>query len=354
MKIISVLRIVLLFAVTNSIYSQVSGTKKESEKKQEEKVVQRPSVYDSTKTLEEQYTVENQYQYIGLKLFIPPVISPEDGPLVFSKDGSGFERGNRYYTIIDILKGDAVMQLKQKKVINLCGYQYKDLNSPLWKELVVHVIFVLRDNSKSDSLIAPLYWVVCESKAAPYSSSYFNSFVSVPYFEKQKQLFENQDVINLSDKSKWLCNEVTLLRSKDDTGQDSTYNVFCWLVNENSKRIQRRPPSEKYGRTFITEKEYIRLDHANRNQKEELLKAENDRKEKYKAECISKFGQQKGELITQGKIEVGMTSEMCKVAWGAPWDISKKAIPSGIKEIWFYNWKYNLHFEKGVLVNIEH
>ncbi len=345
----------VLFTAPNFLYSQVTNSKKDSGKKQEEKVVSKPPSCDSTKTLEEQYKLENQYQFIGLQLFLPPVINPEAGPVVFSKKGNGFEKGNRNYTIIDILKGDFKEQLKQKNNSNLCGYRYKDLTSSLWKEMIIHVVFVLKDNDKKDSLNnAPLYWIVCESKVAPYSTSYFNSFISVPYFEKQKQLYQKQDVIKLNDKSKWLCKEVTLLKNKNNGGQDSTYDIFCLLKNDKGQQIQLMPPSDKLGLSFITEKEYIRLDHANKNQKEQLIKEINDAREKHKSECISKFGKHSGELIAQNKIELGMTSEMCRFAWGTPWDTFNSKTSAGAKEIWFYNCKYNLHFEKAILVKIEH
>ena len=82
-----------------------------------------------------------------------------------------------------------------------------------------------------------------------------------------------------------------------------------------------------------------------------MLKEETERKEKRKAECVNKFGKQKGELVALEKIEIGMTTEMCKESWGTPWDVSQA---STTKETWFYNWKYTLHFEKGSLVKIEH
>ena len=338
---------VLLFVNANFLFSQAVIDK-------EEKSVLKPPAYDSTKTLEEQYKPANQYQFIGLQLFLPPVVNPEAGPIVFSKQGNGL-KGNKYYTIIDILQGDAIEHLRQKNLINLCGSRYKDFNSPQWQEMIVYVVFVLKENSKNDSLnTSPLYWVVSQSKIPPYTCSYFNSFITVPYFEKQKQLYLHQDVIKLSDKSKWVCNDVFFIKSKDTLSQDSTYDIFCLLKNDKGEQVQMRPPSEKFGRSFMTEKLLTWLDHANRIEREELYKTENDKKEKRKSECIRRFGQQKGELVAQGKIETGMTKEMCEVAWGTPWDISKIKTSSGTKEIWFYNWKYNLHFEKGILVKIEH
>jgi hypothetical protein len=345
MKIKFLLSLFLLCIVSNFAYSQVAAAIKE------DKVYTKPPAYDSTKTLEEQYKEENQYQFIGLQLTLPPVINPEIGPIVFSKKNPAFEKGGNYI-ITDILKGNILEELKQKKIINLCGYQFKDLSSILWQEMIIHVVFILRDNNRHDTLNnEPLYWIVGERKFAPYCSSYFNSFISTPYFEKQKQLFQNQPVIRLNDKSKWLCKEVTLLKSKGSNNQDSMYDVFCLLTNSKGVKLQLKPPSEKY-RSFITEKQYIWLDHANRNEKEQLIKEENERVEKHKTECVSKFGQRKGVMVAQGKIEPGMTPEMCEVAWGMPWDITKTKTSSATKEVWFYNWKYKLHFENKILVKV--
>jgi len=342
MKIKSLLRFSLFFISSNFLCAQVTFSVKE------ERPYTKPLTYDSTKTFEEQYTLANQYQFIGTQLNLPPVINPEIGPIVFAKKGTGFEKGNRTYTITNVLKGNVLEELKQKKLINLCGFKFKDLNSPLWQDMIIHAVFVLRDNNKQDTLNnAPLYWVVSERKQAPYCSSYFNSFIPTPYFEKQKQLFQNQVIIKLDDKSKWLCKEVTLVKSKGKDNQDSTYDIVCLLTNSKGEHLQLKTPTEK-SRNFITEKEYLWLDHANRNEKEELLKAEKDRKEKHKADCISKFGKPKGTLIALGKIEVGMTEEMCEAAWGKPWDITKAAT----KEAWFYSWRFTLHFENKILVKI--
>jgi hypothetical protein len=344
-----------LLAISLLNTSGLRSQSKERETEREHPGVIRPASYDSTKSLEEQYKPENQYEFIGLQLYLPPVINPQAGPVVFSKHSKDFVKGNRYYTITDILQGDAAAEIRQKKLINQCGYRYKDLETPQSKELIIFTVFVLRDNDKTDTLNnAPLYWLVCESKIQPYSCSSFNSFISTPYFEKQKQLYLNQDVIQLSDKSRWVCKNVSLVKCADKTGTDSIYDIFCLLVNSKGEQMQLRPPSEKYGRNFMTWKEYDRMDHADRNMKMEMYKEDNEKKEKRKADCISKFGQANGELVAAYQIKTGMTEAMCLEAWGKPWDITKSTNKTGTKEIWHYNWKYNLHFEKGVLMRFDH
>lgn len=347
--------IVLLFVNANIVFSQAVVGKEELKKKQEEKVVSKPPSFDSTKTFEEQYKSENQYQFIGLQLFLPPVINPDAEPILFSKQGNGVVKGNRYYTIVDILQGDIIGQLKQKDVTNQCGYRFKDINFLQRKDMVIYVVYVLKDNNKKDSLNnTPLYWIVCRSKQPPYICSDLSPFIAVPYFEKQKQVYKNQHVINLYDKSKWLCKEVSILKNKNKNCQDSAYDVFGLLVNEKGNQILLTTHSDSLGRSFITEKEYIWLDNADRNEREQLYKTLNEKQEKRKSECVKKFGQHFGELVAQDKIEIGMTTEMCKTAWGAPWNISKIKTSAEKKEIWFYNWKYSLHFENGKLIKIEH
>jgi hypothetical protein len=351
MKIKQILILSLLLAMTDFLYAQTTISKDEFNKKLEERIVSKPPSYDSTKTLEEQFKPENQFQFIGMQLYLPPVIHPEAGPVIFSVSNNGFDKGNKYFTITDVLQGNVIQQLKQKNVFNQCGFRYKNLDSLELNDVIIFTIIELRDNSKKES--PPLYWIVCQSKRRPYCNSNYNAFISVPYFEKQKQTFKNQPVIYLSDKTKWFCKDVTLLKNWNNDSQDSIYDIFCILKNDNNKQMQLKPPSDKNGRSFITESEYIRLDHANRNQKEQLLKEISDRQEKHRIECVTKFGKKYGEFIAQNKIEVGMTIEMCEVAWGTPWNISK-ITSTRTKEIWFYNWKYKLYFENKTLVKIEH
>jgi hypothetical protein len=158
----------------------------------------------------------------------------------------------------------------------------------------------------------------------------------------------------LSEKSKWTCTSVILTKGKDTGSADSCYQVSVMLKNGVDAKMQLLAPTEKSGRPFMTEKQYEWLNNFNRNEKEEMQRAENEKKEKHKEMCISRFGQPKGELVDQEKIEVGMTTDMCRVAWGNPWDVTKAVSAAGIRETWSYSWKYKLHFEKGILVRIEH
>ncbi|HXC03605.1 MAG TPA: hypothetical protein VNZ86_02565 [Bacteroidia bacterium] len=317
-------------------------------------IVSRPSLCDSTKTMEEQFTPENSELFIGLELYLPPVLHHDSGPVLFSKDSTGGDIDNRYYSIISVLKGDAREQLKQLKAVNRCGTRYKDLLKSQWDDLIIHTVFVLREKKTDLSHPTLLYWVVCQSKYPPYCYSNFDAFFPTAYFEKQKQVYLNQEVILLRDKSKWMCIDVSVLGNRDTNSHETSYALYCVLKNEKREQLQLTPSWDPAKRSFMTAQEYDRLEHANRNQKEQLFQAEKDKKEKFEAECTSRFGTRKGSLIAEGKIEPGMTTDMCKTAWGAPWDHSKTTAPGGTKETWSYNWNYTLLFENGALVTIRH
>ena len=94
---------------------------------------------------------------------------------------------------------------------------------------------------------------------------------------------------------------------------------------------------------------------AAKNKQEELLTKEKEKRtfEKHRYECISKFGQQTGELIAQGKVKINMTQEMCKDSWGTPFSSDKTITESAVYEHWYYRYGYSLHFVNGLLKRID-
>ncbi len=345
--------LVLLFLVGETPYfAQQQGKKEAPGQKTEEHLFHRPSSYDSTKLWEEQYKPENRYQFLGLRLSLPQIIDSEAGPIVFSNKQRELVSVNRNYTVVDILTGDQTALLKQKKLINICGHRYRDLDSQLWKELIHIAVVVLKDEQRKDSLNNDLlYWVISQSKQTPYSDSYFDALCPAPYFSKLVQLYEGKNIVLMKDKSTWHCKSVTMLKRQTPDGLGSYTQPGLLLDNSKGEILQVLPPSAKNEKPFLTEEEYERLIHANRNMKNEMMEAEQKHQANHKAACIKAFGQLKGEVVFKEEIEKGMTREMCYASWGAPWKILKI---SGDKEVWMYTWNYKLHFEQGILVKIEH
>lgn len=53
------------------------------------------------------------------------------------------------------------------------------------------------------------------------------------------------------------------------------------------------------------------------------------------AMCIQKYGEENGQLIYNGKVKLGMTREMCKMALnGRPYKLSEALIEGQYVEIW--------------------
>ncbi len=65
------------------------------------------------------------------------------------------------------------------------------------------------------------------------------------------------------------------------------------------------------------------------------------------------WGKDACELIADGKVSVGMTSEQAIAAWGKPDDINKTIYSSGVHEQWVYGIGSYLYFEDGILTTIQ-
>ena len=73
----------------------------------------------------------------------------------------------------------------------------------------------------------------------------------------------------------------------------------------------------------------------------------------FRTECIRKYGQQLGTLIAEGKVTLGMSREMCTLAWGEPFRNNRTIVAGTVHEQWVYGWHNYLYFENGKLVAIQ-
>jgi hypothetical protein len=65
-----------------------------------------------------------------------------------------------------------------------------------------------------------------------------------------------------------------------------------------------------------------------------------------------RFGKRKGKLVAEGKVQIGMTSEMCKYAWGEPDQINRTVTGGKTTEQWVYGNSY-LYLTDGLLTAIQ-
>ncbi len=249
-------------------------------------------------------------------------------------------------------------------------------------ERIPDLAFVLKDDKNGDTLYCTNPW----------------QLIFVPYFVKQKQNYEgknlicngyfkttdllNGNAVNVVNQSKWYCEDVTYLK------KDELNSKYIERFGKQSIHPYGRPINSEYILTYILknnsgtsiaitglgeEKDNYMLGHYfleesifNKKEKEKKLrndeiaairkqeektriKEENEAAEKYRRECVNKFVQYYGELIAQGKVTLGMTQEMCKMAWGQPYLTNKTTTEYGVYENWYYGYGYSLHFIDGVL-----
>ena len=95
-------------------------------------------------------------------------------------------------------------------------------------------------------------------------------------------------------------------------------------------------------------------------QKEAMLLAEQQKqiedqqaKQERKLNLIKKFGKERAEQIFQHKVQIGMTADMCREAWGEPDNINRTTGSWGVHEQWCYDWGGYLYIENGKLAAIQ-
>jgi hypothetical protein len=304
---------------------------------------------------------------------------------------------NRYYTIVDILHQDSLVDLRNRMntVIdnNQTIKQKKTYLHRVPDKFYHSSVFVLKEEETGEKL---------------YYVGYPTEFILVPYFVKQKQMFEGKtfvpisygynkvernesfilkdlitnEKVNLYKSGKWRC-EVTLMdRSKvNDEFGGKQYRITYLFKNEKNtialvdghddvkitpySNIRAVPPEREnnYSYSFILEDVYTKQEHDKKIKKEELLAKQKIakqvvlnkskiEKENFRSSCINKFGQENGEIIAQQRVKIGMTIEMCEVAWGKPYDKSRSITSDQSIESWYYGWKRSLYFVNGILSRI--
>lgn len=427
---------------------------KEIEKKAEPEV-QKPLTYDSLMDYTYSNDILHNYQYIGLKVFLPrcmkvqepskhkqqantggfykgfyslrPSFLKLDKPVnyygricdsvitfqynpTFYENGSGFAStkeydasrvdfhtdcnslGGKYFTVIDALNRDSLIEIKNRMNSPLSNEKLKERN------IYCHYIreftqshdlgFVLKNDATGDTL---------------YYMGALYDFVFVPFFVKQKEMFESKTFIAsllrsprneyppfkdiITDKevkieqgSKWKCEVALLENSKvhnNFTGPRD-WSIYYVLKNGNQTIAIGRSSFDYYTKTnpdtgfastynycsFIIDDVFFKMERekelkqaeliANRKRSEQLkIENEKSKKEAHRQYCINTFGLLNGGLIAQGKIKIGMTTKMCVVAWGTPFDKFKTTTASRTTESWYYGWKRSLHFVDGTLVRID-
>lgn len=202
-----------------------------------------------------------------------------------------------------------------------------------------------------------LYWCIRRDRLV------ISDYMIQGYYDKQLQLYKNHDMVyrgSEGDKfvdintgesiimkkdSPWICKDITLVEDdpwyklcyifSSDTGKTigvKDSNGLFWLKEKYEKDVEKeRLQAEETERKRLQEEQRIKKMH------EEFAEA-----------MVKRFGKKNAELILQKKVALGMTKEMCKIAWGTPQNI----VVNANIESWIYGYSTFLYFSGDKLVQI--
>jgi hypothetical protein len=373
----------VLVAASSNVNSQISiGNIEEKKPVVQPQKIEIP-VYDSLTDFSLQEIPRNYLQYIGCQFYMPPelkqqIATPDPTLYITQHLSKGYTIYDKYYTIISL--ANKVKLESPQTSDTLYVYKYNDFiqqASRVLKKLPCGQYFILHDNKSGDTL----YWrpKVYESK-----------FIFVPYFVKQKKLYEKKtfyyegpsdDIKDLIDanhtiyiqpNSKWTCKEVTLLKYSQvsDYVPSDSYMICYIFTNEKNESFAkwhnpfypeiRDPKGDYHLKYFISEKEFLDKEKAimDKQQADQAKKNAQLQKEKLASKAkqdgyITKYGKLNADLIINGKVKLGFTKEMCLESWGPFFNPSKTVNNQGVFETWMYSVTQILHFKDGVLTQIE-
>ncbi|HXU28522.1 MAG TPA: hypothetical protein VN698_14925 [Bacteroidia bacterium] len=195
-------------------------------------------------------------------------------------------------------------------------------------------------------------------------------WVCMGYYEKFKQLFKNKTFIaqkNLDDLHEIntgkliscsmgeavTCSDVTLLDLKT-----RNLSELCIILKKSSSdeiAVSKKWGPLKAGEVFNSAEKgtFKRLDAVINDYKE----AEQEQTQQIKQEIvieqaqqneinelIKKYGKNFGTKIARGEVEIGMTKNMCREAWGEPERKRETKVVNGTTEKWFYPQARFLYF----------
>ncbi len=234
----------------------------------------------------------------------------------------------------------------------------------------------------------------------------FPKFILVGYYLKMKELHVGKDYIfanakgknttdintgesiTLNNESEWHCSALEFIDLKDNSAlqlylifnnnegnnikvkvenQETDYNsIFISMFTEKQEYIKQkeleRRENEERERFLAEEKaksetERLELEKKRNEERERLLAEEKARKEKERLEfekmIINKYGEYYGGFIIKGQVILGMSTEMCRYAWGEPSRINTTIVEGLKSEQWVYSLYTYLYFDNGKLTAIQ-
>lgn len=347
------------------------------------------------------YNIGGYYESLATFVYKPNLTNVSGYGEDFKIASHGDEIYNQYYEVINILP-DANNVLKG---LNIKDYSYNENVLKNYQKSIVANGDCYEDKSRTNIVRTkyPMFILKNESSGDTIYCSNAAPFIVNGNFEKLKKVYTNIVFVNqkndytdldinsgkeimISSESKWICKEISLMEQISKNFDPRGKSIYLILKSQNAenveiaintKKILNNEPIEN--KRWITDNEFATiLKKLNQTQIAESKRKENELNEqklriqkeneadavakaKFKKECIAKYGQNYGTLISQRKVEIGMGAELCQLSWGKPTSIKKITDESGITEIWLYDKSFYvflnktnlLYFKNGILKRVE-
>lgn len=349
MKLKKIFLIAIILLVTKN-HSQITTTTIEVRNK-----VKEQKIYDGKSDFEVfQNDIEDYKQYIGQKIYTTKSYST-----ILLSNGNTYENyKNKYFTIKDVI-------ISKDKF-------YKNAYDVIVEKPVTATLELINDEN-GETCYYPLDQIKDNNRS--------KKFILVPYFLNQKKTYENKKYVMVSywrkdgfineatkewvtiDKNlyggEWNC-EVSLV--KGDFDEEITYIMKSNLGEIiSSETIDGSSPGKfrivnkldtfvEGGLFFMSIEDYNNQVASYSKEKKDAVSKNNNRIVK----LTQKYGKVNAVLIAKGKVEIGMSKEMCKESWGIPLKNNVEKTKTNTKEIFIYGWSKRLYFENGKLVKIEY
>jgi hypothetical protein len=192
-------------------------------------------------------------------------------------------------------------------------------------------------------------------------------------FQAQQQIQNVSEInsgqsINCEQGSWWECVDFTLvdmetelhsrpvLIFRNDRSEEILVEAEGYEANTKAKRAHFLTPEEieEKRRSENLQSQELAQQKAKEEQEKKIREVEQQKAaQEFRQDCINKYGAKYGNHISEGKVLIGMTKEMCRLAWGDPNRVNKTTTSSGTIEQWVYSLRHYLYFTADKLTAIQ-
>lgn len=313
----------LIIALASVAFGQITTTKVAPKLTHTENIP-----YDSTLN----FLGDDVYGYLGQKLYLKGISE------TLRKFGYDI-------FVFDYTKSSITDKSNIYKCCDYNGSKYYDL---VGKYFSVMDVIKHPESEKNSTLYGNTYFLKLQENETndivyfQYRSNFKHTFpfIVVGFFEKQKSLLVGQEFVfrdkELRDKAdihtgksvfnvtgqKWKCTDLTI--------EEKFFQLSLVIKNLLGEVTTIAHEEAQYGSSLFG--------HAYTSTQADSF--------------ISKFGEDYLHRILQGKVTVGMTKEMCKIAWGKPEKVIETLTSGNKSEQWVFPKNY-LYFDNDILTAIQ-